>query len=681
MFDEDDKRRTAELPASSNAGRGHVASGAPVLHPAQSVNYASVLGRDEEPLRAALAVFDKNGDGEVCPAELIEAHQAFERMKAEKVLFRKLLIAAVVLCFVMVGATVGLTAAVVITTKESKVSSSGLLRANDGSETPVRTAERRGTVTTTPAATGARLARRSLLQTPTVGSVVATAQCATASKWFEDIATEGFTADIVIQEPGDGVSSISCRATSVSPPNTIDGYDQARPSETYQVDCSAVDLDAGGADCFCLIYLTGSDLFVDATPGRRRKLEERSSGNGVSAGEVLAAAARHLGVAEELTLVGSVLREQGVAIARSAMIAAAKRHLVQLRTATGRSVAAQAVLSGGMRTDDGWHLAEWTSYGSRGALVCPPAVGDAHLEGGDCHVLARGTMRRSLLGAVMGAEGPQVEGPRPDDRELHETCSGECLLERCGRPDITSESACKAAHADCNWRAEEGKCTGACFSGDATLTTVGGDDLRIGDVRVGQRVAVLAPDGRAVFSPVIAVSHNEPEAVRAMVTVQTAAGKALSATPDHYIFVRCDACAGGRERVRFDAVRAGEHEVAAVSGGKAAWVVVTGVLVENKVGLHVVHTASGWPLVVSGVGASEYSDNGLEPMGKVLLPVAAVLARVWPSGMQALCDVLMALAHGASGETAGWEGTVVSKLAWRVLRASSRALGGATAAA
>ncbi|CAG9462243.1 unnamed protein product [Pedinophyceae sp. YPF-701] len=613
MSDNDDKRLTAELPASSSAGKGHAGSGAPVLQAAQSVSYARVLGHEEEPLRAALALFDKNGDGEVCPAELIEAHRAYERMKAEKVLFRKLLIAAVVLCFVMVGATVGLTAAVVITTKESKVSSGGLLRANDGSETPVRTAERRGTVTVTSAVTGARLARRSLMQSPAVGSVVATTECATASMWFENIANEGFSADIVIQQQqqeGGSVSSISCRATDASPPNTIDAYDQARPSEKYRIDCTGVDLAAGGAGCVCLVYLTGTGTVVDSTPGTRRKLAERGDGSGVSAGEVLAAAARHLGVEDELTLLGSVLRERGVAMARSAMLAESTRHLVQLRTAGGRSVAARAVVSGGVRTDDGWHLAEWSAHGSRGALVCPPAAGDAHLEVGDCHVLARGAM-----------------------------------------------------------------------SGDATLATVGGDDLRIGDTRVGQRVAVLAPDGSVAFSRVIAVSHNEPAAVRAMVTVHTASGKALSATPSHYIFVRCDACEGGRERVRIDAVRAGEHEVAAVSGGKAAWEAVTGVVVEDKVGLHVVHTASGWPLVVSGVGASEYSDNGLEPMGKVLLPVFAVLARVWPSGTQALCDVLMALAHGASGETPGWRGTVVNKMLWRVLRASSRALGGATAAA
>ncbi|CAG9467206.1 unnamed protein product [Pedinophyceae sp. YPF-701] len=553
-----------------------------------TTSYRELLASGDANLMAALELFDRDGDGKIDTSELIQAHQAYERVRAEKALIRKVLIAAVVLCLFLVGATVGLTAVLIVVTKESKVDSSGLLLSADGSDTPVRTANRRGTVSVV-SSLEASASRRALQGAP---PQVAEASCAQASTWFQNIAKEGFDADIkIVMDQDPAVRSISARATVAVPPRTIEAYNQAVPTDKYLVDCAGVDLTAdgavrAGADCACPIFLTATNTALDSTSAQRRLLEEGGHGR-IALSEVRAAAARHLGMLGELTHLGSIRRNQGLALVDGAPLHGSAQRMVHVTTDGGRSLAELADVSGGMRSGDGR--------------------------------------------------------------------DGRCVL-RNFDPPID------------------------CFSGDATLATERGLAVRIGDVRVGDRVAVRAPGGDVAHSPVVAVLHNEPRAVRVMVTVRTAT-KVLSATPSHYIYVRCEACAGGLERVRFDEVRAGMHEVATVQGGgkTSGWEAVTSVEVERKLGLHVVHTASGWPLLVGGVAASELSDNGLEVLWVAVHPLVTLLARLWPSGVQMLCDALLVVAHGASGETEGWAGSTTSRALWWLLRASSRALGGGKA--
>ncbi|CAG9465426.1 unnamed protein product [Pedinophyceae sp. YPF-701] len=237
-----------------------------------------------------------------------------------------------------------------------------------------------------------------------------------------------------------------------------------------------------------------------------------------------------------------------------------------------------------------------------------------------------------------------------------------------------------------------------CLTGGARLLGPSGRWTPVEDARIGDMVAVQGPGGTVLFSRIAWFGQMGPNRKALSVEVTTRAGARVTVTASHYLIAR--SAGGAARRVRADAVRVGwevpvlrdglpgaadDDDVAGQVPSGTVWDVVDTVRVEEKLGVWSIHTASGLPLIVDGVAASEHADNGMEPVVKILHKPFSVLTWLFPDTAQRVNTWLVRMAHGRPGSI----GTVVGgvdaqRVLWWVvdaLKTASTLVGGGGARA
>lgn len=177
----------------------------------------------------------------------------------------------------------------------------------------------------------------------------------------------------------------------------------------------------------------------------------------------------------------------------------------------------------------------------------------------------------------------------------------------------------------------------SCFPAAATVELVSGRKVSMADLAVGDMVRVAAGSGAAAFSPVYLFSHRIAGGSHPVVSLTTASGRTVTASPDHLLPLggdNIDGSGGGRRvLVRATDIVVGDaltDATAAVSSRVVAKATGT------AAGLYNPHTVAG-DIVVEGVLASTWTA-AVPPAvaAAALAPAAAVGAmtgyRVDPSG-------------------------------------------------
>jgi Hint module len=136
-----------------------------------------------------------------------------------------------------------------------------------------------------------------------------------------------------------------------------------------------------------------------------------------------------------------------------------------------------------------------------------------------------------------------------------------------------------------------GRSSGSCFPADAVVVLENGEEKRMADLDVGDRVLV----GAGAVSDVFAFTHRTTGTVNEFVTVSLESGESISMTPGHYLHV-------DGALVAASSVRPGAT-VRRASGGEG---VVSAVRREMLSGLYNPQTLDG-DIVVNGVVASTYT--------------------------------------------------------------------------
>lgn len=135
--------------------------------------------------------------------------------------------------------------------------------------------------------------------------------------------------------------------------------------------------------------------------------------------------------------------------------------------------------------------------------------------------------------------------------------------------------------------------TSACFPGDALVELEDGRQIRMAELKIGDRVSV---GRRGVHSDVFAFTHRLSDAQSEYVVLDLGSGRALTASPGHYIYANDALVAAGSVRVGDELRCAGEGEAGVVVGVRRA----------VRRGLYNPQTLDG-DIVVDGVVASTYT--------------------------------------------------------------------------
>ncbi|KAK1864413.1 hypothetical protein I4F81_006961 [Pyropia yezoensis] len=194
----------------------------------------------------------------------------------------------------------------------------------------------------------------------------------------------------------------------------------------------------------------------------------------------------------------------------------------------------------------------------------------------------------------------------------------------------------------------------SCFPAAATVELASGRTVAMADLAVGDVVRVAAGDGAAAFSPVYLFSHRSPGGVHPVVTMTTASGRTLTASPDHLIPV--GGGGGGRRRVLLRAADVAVGDALTDAHDRVSSRVVR-VGRATAAGLYNPHTVAG-DIVVGGVLASTWTA-AVPPRlaAAALAPAAAVGAatgyRLDPSG---------GLLEGGGGALGRWLIRAVARL-------------------
>jgi hypothetical protein len=148
-----------------------------------------------------------------------------------------------------------------------------------------------------------------------------------------------------------------------------------------------------------------------------------------------------------------------------------------------------------------------------------------------------------------------------------------------------------------------------CFPADATVRTEAGAVKAMRDVRLGDRVQVVSPDGSLGYEEVYLNTHKDGAASVPYVTLTLASGRALTLSPRHFIPVVADARAAwdGRVTKGADEVRPGDFVWSQADDGRMVLDQVTATGTRIAVGAYNPLTLNG-TIVVDGVVASAHSD-------------------------------------------------------------------------
>ncbi len=209
--------------------------------------------------------------------------------------------------------------------------------------------------------------------------------------------------------------------------------------------------------------------------------------------------------------------------------------------------------------------------------------------------------------------------------------SGETLCQ----VNFVSQTCCSAGETCPTVCGREG-CTGYCSSGgcfpaDATVTTDTGIKA-ISEVRLGDRVLAVLPDGTLGYEEVYLNTHRDAATMAPYVVLGLESGRTLRLTPRHFIPVAADATAAWSGRVTKGAneVRAGDFVWSRLDDGTMAIDRVATTATEMAVGAFNPLTMNG-TIVVDGVVASAHSDwflDGLVPAETQAWVYQTVLAPV-----------------------------------------------------
>jgi hedgehog protein len=103
--------------------------------------------------------------------------------------------------------------------------------------------------------------------------------------------------------------------------------------------------------------------------------------------------------------------------------------------------------------------------------------------------------------------------------------------------------------------------SGGCFTAETTVQTSNGTNLRLEELRIGDRVLALdMTTGRFTYSEVILFLDRNPEQRREFLHLRTASGRNLTVTPSHLLMVASNSSDTYRVQAVFaDRVRPGDR--------------------------------------------------------------------------------------------------------------------------
>jgi hypothetical protein len=149
----------------------------------------------------------------------------------------------------------------------------------------------------------------------------------------------------------------------------------------------------------------------------------------------------------------------------------------------------------------------------------------------------------------------------------------------------------------------------SCFPAEATVAMADGTMRRMDELRIGDRVAVMRPDGTRGFDEIYLFTHKDAVSTNQYIRLTLASGRELALSPRHFIPVAADAAATWDERVVKAAEEVGIGDVVwyESADGTTASAPVTAVAAEARAGLYNPLTL-GDTILVDGVAASAHSD-------------------------------------------------------------------------
>ncbi len=207
--------------------------------------------------------------------------------------------------------------------------------------------------------------------------------------------------------------------------------------------------------------------------------------------------------------------------------------------------------------------------------------------------------------ALLEARTPAVELPTLDCPPPGTICQG----------TVPGVQICCASGWDCAAECDEdGDCypycePQLCFPGEATVQDETGTTKMMKDVRIGDRLQVVMPDGSLRYEDVYLLTHNDPDIAGPFVELALASGQSLTLSPRHFIPIAPEAGAGWESRVLKGANEVKVGDVVWHQGSDGAMLATTVTAVTETVGTGAFNplTLSG-TIVVDGVVASAHSD-------------------------------------------------------------------------
>jgi hypothetical protein len=172
---------------------------------------------------------------------------------------------------------------------------------------------------------------------------------------------------------------------------------------------------------------------------------------------------------------------------------------------------------------------------------------------------------------------------------------------------------------------------------------------RMDELRIGDRVAVLRPDGTRGFDEVYLFTHKDAVATNQYLRLTLASGRELSLSPRHFIPVAGDAAAAWDQRVVKAANEVGIGDVVwyETADGAPATAAVTAIATQARTGLYNPLTLGG-TILVDGVAASAHSDWFLDGIlspahqdvayQAMFLPVRALYRVIGPQWTETIAE-------------------------------------------
>jgi hypothetical protein len=181
------------------------------------------------------------------------------------------------------------------------------------------------------------------------------------------------------------------------------------------------------------------------------------------------------------------------------------------------------------------------------------------------------------------------------------------------------------------------------------VSTEDGSTKRMTDLKIGDRVAVVRPDGARGFDDIYLFTHKDPVASARYVTLTLESGRKLTLSPRHFIPVAPERGASWQAHVLKggNEVRVGDVVWSEGPSGAVTASPVIEIAHVVRAGFYNPLTLGG-TILVDGVAASAHSDwflDGLvsaDTQGKVyqamFLPVRAIYHLIGPSRMETITE-------------------------------------------